>query len=91
MRSSSYMAKHTLEKYLKKNKITKSEFARRIQLDVPNIMAYFRPTYEPKLQTLAKWARALKCKISDLYDEKLDVPELGPRDKKDKKSTKKKS
>lgn len=63
------MAKLQLEQMLKKRKLSKRQFAKRLGLLYPAVFRYFRDGYDPKLSTLEKWAKVLDCRISDLYSE----------------------
>jgi len=63
------MAKLILEKLLKEKGITKYAFAKAINYDPPNVRQFFKSGYNPKLSTMAVWAIALDCEISELYDE----------------------
>lgn len=89
------MARLILEKYLEDHKITKYRFAKMLGVKPPVVHSYFREKngvpYEPKLQTMARWARVLKCKISDLYDETKDIPANEPRPGKSPKKARKKA
>ena len=70
------MAKLILDKVLKKNGVTKYAFAMALDLKPPNVQPFFREGYNPKLNTLAEWAVALDCKISDLFDESKAKPKV---------------
>lgn len=51
-------------------KMSKRQFAKALGIDYADVFRYFRPGYDPKLSTLAKWAKVLRCKIGDLFQEK---------------------
>lgn len=68
------MAKLKLDRVLKEKGITKYGFAKALDLKPPSVQQFFREGYNPKLQTMAEWAVALNCKISDLFDEAKDRP-----------------
>lgn len=61
------MVKLTLGEVLKRKKISKRQFAKRIKKDYSSVFRYFRPGYDPKLSMLALWAKAIGVKIKDLY------------------------
>lgn len=63
------MAKMVLAKVLIRRKLSKRQFAKRLGIEYHYVFRYFRPGYDPKLSTLSRWARAIGCKISDLYEE----------------------
>ena len=54
---------------LKKKKMSKRQFAKLLDMDYPTVFRYFRPGYDPKLSTLAKWAQVLDVKIRVLFRE----------------------
>lgn len=64
------MAKLHLTEVLKEKDVSKREFARRLKVDSATVFRYFRPGYNPTLETLDKFARVLHCRIADLIDEK---------------------
>lgn len=51
-------------------KMSKRKFAKALGINYPDVFRYFRKGYDPKLSTLARWAKVLHCKIRDLYEEK---------------------
>jgi transcriptional regulator with XRE-family HTH domain len=63
------MAKLILDLILKRKKVSKRQFAKRLNKPYYSVFRYFRPGYDPKLSTLAAWAEVLKVKISALYRE----------------------
>lgn len=63
------MPKLLLEQVLKKRKLSKYRFAKLLRQHYNNVARYFRPGYDPKLSTLATWAKVLHCRIRDLYKE----------------------
>lgn len=63
------MAKLILGKVLRKRRISKREFARRIKIDQRNVWKLFKAEIDPKFSTLAKWAKALGVRIRDLFEE----------------------
>lgn len=63
------MAKLLLEEMLKKRKVSKYRFAILLGIDHKNVRRLFLPGFDPKLSFLARAAKALKCRIRDLYKE----------------------
>jgi DNA-binding XRE family transcriptional regulator len=63
------MAKLLLGAMLKKRGISKRQFAKRLSMQYHAVFRYFKDEYDPKLSTLAKWAKVIPCKIRDLYTE----------------------
>lgn len=63
------MAKHLLDAVLKKKGISKRQFAKKLYVEYYSVFRYFREGYDPKLSTLAKWAKAIPCKVRDLIKE----------------------
>jgi DNA-binding Xre family transcriptional regulator len=63
------MAKLILGKVLKKKKLSKRKFAKLLEIDYSNVWRLFKEGADPKLSTLAKWAKILKCKVRDLIEE----------------------
>jgi DNA-binding XRE family transcriptional regulator len=59
-----------LEAMLTRRTMSKRQFAKRLDIIYSDVFRYFREGYDPKLSTLAKWAKVLHCKIRDLYEEK---------------------
>ncbi len=58
-----------LSDVIKKKDVSKRQFAKRLGIEYPTVFRYFREGYDPKLSTLSAWAKALNCKIKDLYEE----------------------
>ena len=63
------MAHLKLAEVMTKKKISKRQFAKRLGVHYNTIFRYFRPGYDPKLSSLAKWAGALDVRIRDLIEE----------------------
>jgi transcriptional regulator with XRE-family HTH domain len=63
------MAEITLADMLKKKKLSKRQFAKLINMRYEQVFRLFRVGYDPKLSSLALWAKALRCRIKDLYRE----------------------
>ncbi len=64
------MAKLALSDALKKKKLSKRQFAKRLGItQYHNVFRFFRDDRDPKLSTLTKWAKAIGCKVRDLIKE----------------------
>ncbi len=63
------MAKVILEEVLKKKKISKRQFAKKLGVLYSNVFRIFRKNYDPKLSTIEEWARILNVKVSDLIED----------------------
>ena len=63
------MAKLVLDAILKKRGISKRQFAKKLNVEYYSVFRYFRDGYDPKLSTLAKWAKALGIKVQDLIKD----------------------
>lgn len=63
------MARVRLNEVLKQKKITKYAFAKLIGAETSNVAKYFKPDYDPKLSTIAKWAKALNVSVKDLIQD----------------------
>jgi transcriptional regulator with XRE-family HTH domain len=63
------MAKLILKEVLIKKNVSKRQFSKRLGIPYKYVFRYFREGYDPKLSTLAAWAKALEVKISALYRE----------------------
>lgn len=63
------MARLILDKMLKRRKLSKRQFAKRLDIEYNNVFRYFRNGYDPKLSSLEKWAKAIGCKVRDLIEE----------------------
>lgn len=63
------MPTHRLAEVLEKKRLSKYELARRLGLKYGNVFRFFSEEYDPKLSMLRRWAKALKCKVRDLYAE----------------------
>ncbi|WP_413942703.1 helix-turn-helix domain-containing protein [Bdellovibrio sp. HCB-162] len=63
------MAKVRLAQVLKQKKVTKYAFAKMIGAETSNVAKYFKPDYDPKLSTVAKWAKALNVSVKDLIED----------------------
>lgn len=60
------MARLILAEMLKKRRISKQEFGRRLGIRPEHVYRLFRPGVDPRLSALNRYARALKCKVRDL-------------------------
>jgi transcriptional regulator with XRE-family HTH domain len=63
------MAILLLRKILEKKRISKYQFAKLLGVHYPSVFRYFRKGYDPKLSMLERWAKAIGCRIRDLYKE----------------------
>lgn len=63
------MAKIILKQALEKRKVSKRQFAIRIGMRYEHVFRLFREGYDPKWSMVNRWAKALKCRIKDLYRE----------------------
>lgn len=63
------MPTHNLAEVLAKKRISKYELAKRMGLKYGNVFRFFQDDYDPKLSMMRRWAKALRCKIRDLYRE----------------------
>lgn len=63
------MVKLLLGSVLKKKGISKRQFAKRLGMHYHGVFRYFKDGYDPKLSTLAKWAKVIPCRVRDLYVE----------------------
>jgi transcriptional regulator with XRE-family HTH domain len=63
------MAKLILGSVLKRKKMTKMEFAKRMGIKYAAVFAYFRPTYNPTFRMMERWAKVLGVRIRDLFQE----------------------
>lgn len=61
------MAQLLLAETLRKKKLSKRQFAKLLGVRYENAFRWFRDGYDPKLSMLERWAKALRCKIRDLY------------------------
>ena len=63
------MVKLTLNEALKKKKISKRQFAKKLGILYSNVFRMFRPGYDPKFSTLIEISKVLDLKVKDLYEE----------------------
>lgn len=63
------MVKCAVGEVLKRKKLSKRQFAKRLGMPYKGVFRYFKEGYDPKLSTLGKWAAAIPCRISELYRE----------------------
>jgi len=63
------MATFLLKKLLKSRGLSQGELGRRVKKSKTQVKRYLEPGYDPKLSVMAAVAKALGCKISDLYKE----------------------
>lgn len=63
------MARLILGKALKRKGISKREFAKRLGVEYKNIFRLFKPTADPRLSALNRYAKALGVRVRDLIKE----------------------
>lgn len=63
------MPKLALAKVLKRKKLSKRQFAKRLGLDYRYVFRLFHDGYNPTFKTMCAWAAALKCRVRDLIEE----------------------
>jgi transcriptional regulator with XRE-family HTH domain len=63
------VAKLTLAQALKKKKLSKRQFAKRLGERYNNVFRYFREGYDPKFSKMEEMAKAIGVKIKDLFKE----------------------
>ena len=70
------MVRIRLDAVLRKRRLSKRQFAIRLGMDYASVFRFFRANYDPKLSMLERWARAIGCRIADLFqDIKRDTKE----------------
>lgn len=63
------MPKLILGKILKKKKLSKRQFAKRLACQYHSVFQFFKPDYNPTFKMMCRWAKAVPCRIRDLYEE----------------------
>ncbi len=63
------MARLTLQKALNKKKLSKYRFAKLMGIDYKNTPRMFKPTYDPHFSQLSRIAKAIGCRVRDLFEE----------------------
>jgi len=63
------MPKLTLEKALRKKKLSKRQFAKRLGSQYHSVFQFFKDDYNPTWKMMTRWAAAIGCRIRDLYEE----------------------
>jgi transcriptional regulator with XRE-family HTH domain len=63
------MAKLALGAALKKKKLSKRQFAKRLGIAYHNVFRLFHDDQDPKLSTLSRWAKIIGCRVRDLIKE----------------------
>lgn len=69
MANNSKKPKLILEKVLRDKRISKADFAKKMDWETSNLSRYFKKGANPRLDTLIRWAEVLDCKVSDLIEE----------------------
>lgn len=63
------MAKIILAAVLKRKRLSKRQFAKRLGISYHNVFRYFHEGYDPKFSLLCRWAKALGVRVRDLIEE----------------------
>jgi transcriptional regulator with XRE-family HTH domain len=63
------MPRITLAQALKRRKISKRQFAKRLGCHYATVFQFFRPGYNPTFKMMCRWAKALDVRVRDLYKE----------------------
>lgn len=63
------MARLTLAAALEKKKMSKRQFAKRLGAHYHSVFQFFKPTYNPTFKTMTRWAKAIGCRVRDLFQE----------------------
>lgn len=63
------MARSLINEMRIKRKVSQYRLAKELGVHYANIKRVLAPDYDPKLSVLARCAKALRCKIRDLYRE----------------------
>jgi transcriptional regulator with XRE-family HTH domain len=63
------MPRVILGKILKRKKLSKRQFAKRIGMHDRHVFALFHDDYNPTFKMLCRWAKAIPCKVKDLIEE----------------------
>lgn len=63
------MARFLIKEMCKKRKMSQYRLGILLNNGPKNVARLFKPDYDPKLSMLARCAKALKCRIRDLYKE----------------------
>lgn len=66
------MAKVRLDRALEKRGMSKRQFAKRLKVPYHYVFRWFKPGYDPKFSRLNQWAKALGCRVRDLFEENKD-------------------
>ena len=61
--------KIVLRKILKKEGLSVRQFAKRGEYHYHSVFQFFKPGYNPTFETMARWAKAIGCKVRDLIEE----------------------
>jgi DNA-binding Xre family transcriptional regulator len=63
------MARVVLNEILKKKRISRYAFAKRLGIDYKNTPRMFHDGFNPRVSDLARYAKAIGCKVRDLIKE----------------------
>ena len=63
------MSRIILADVLKKKRISKREFGRRLGIDPKNVFRLFKATADPRFSELRRYAKAIGCKVRELIKD----------------------
>lgn len=63
------MPRIILAAVLKRKKLSKRQFAKRLGAHYHSVFQFFKPSYNPTFKMLCRWAKAAGCKVRDLIRE----------------------
>jgi hypothetical protein len=63
------MPRLILAKVLKKHKLSKRQFAKRLEMEYRHVFALFHSDYNPTFRMMVRWAKAIPCRVRDLIEE----------------------
>lgn len=63
------MARLTIDKACKKKGVSKRQLAMRLEEKYSNIFRLFRAGYNPRFSRLQEIAKAIGCRVRDLFEE----------------------
>lgn len=64
------MVKLRVREVLKRKRLSLRQLAKKTKTDYSAIVQMTKPTKNPKLRTMEKWAKAIGCRVRDLISEK---------------------
>lgn len=54
---------------LRKKRLSKRQFAKRLGIQYPNVFRLFHAKADPRFSALCKYAAAIGCRVRDLFQE----------------------